>query len=91
MNTYILKPQLSVTSIGEEAVLLDLDSGQYFGLNEVGTKIIAGLMQQLELDDIVQEVINEFEVSETQAHTDTRALIDDLEGAGLISRSNLEA
>lgn len=70
MPQYSLKDQLSVTSIGEDSVLLDVSSGQYFGLNELGTKIIEGLMQSLSLDDILLGIVQEFDVDMDQARVD---------------------
>jgi hypothetical protein len=84
MPQYSLKDQLSVTSIGEESVLLDVSSGQYFGLNELGTKIIEGLMQSLSLDDILLGIVQEFDVDMDQARVDAEKLLSELETAGLV-------
>lgn len=84
MPRYSLKDQLSVTSIGEESVLLDVSSGQYFGLNELGTKIIEGLMQSLSLDDILLGIVQEFDVDMDQARVDAENLLSELETAGLV-------
>ncbi|HAU68838.1 MAG: PqqD family peptide modification chaperone [Arenicella sp.] len=84
MPQYSLKDQLSVTSIGEESVLLDVSSGQYFGLNELGTKIIEGLMQSLSLDDILLGIVQEFDVDMDQARVDAENLLSELETAGLV-------
>ena len=84
MPQYSLKDQLSVTSIGEDSVLLDVSSGQYFGLNERGTKIIEGLMQSLSLDDILLGIVQEFDVDMDQARVDAEKLLSELETAGLV-------
>jgi hypothetical protein len=84
MPQYSLKDQLSVTSIGEDSVLLDVSSGQYFGLNELGTKIIEGLMQSLSLDDILLGIVQEFDVDMDQARVDAENLLSELETAGLV-------
>jgi len=84
MPQYSLKDQLSVTSIGEAPVLLDVSSGQYFGLNELGTKIIEGLMQSLSLDDILLGIVQEFDVDMDQARVDAENLLSELETAGLV-------
>jgi hypothetical protein len=84
MPQYSLKDQLSVTSIGEDYVLLDVSSGQYFGLNELGTKIIEGLMQSLSLDDILLGIVQEFDVDMDQARVDAENLLSELETAGLV-------
>lgn len=84
MPQYSLKDRLSVTSIGEESVLLDVSSGQYFGLNELGTKIIEGLMQSLSLDDILLGIVQEFDVDMDQARVDAENLLSEFETAGLV-------
>ena len=85
MTQYALKEQLSFTTIGEESVLLDASSGQYYGLNELGTKIIEGLISQSSLDDILTSIVHEFDVGMDQACADALSLLNELETAGLVS------
>jgi len=59
-------------------------AGQYFGLNELGTKIIEGLMQSLSLDDILLGIVQEFDVDMDQARVDAENLLSELETAGLV-------
>jgi Coenzyme PQQ synthesis protein D (PqqD) len=69
-----------------EAVLLDLRSGHYFGLNSTGSRVWAGLKDGKEADDIAQALVDEFDVDFDRAVVDTRAFIAALFERGLIKR-----
>ncbi len=84
MSRYSLKSQLSVTTIDDESVLLDTQTGQYYGLNEVGTVIIEGLHRKLSLADIEDQITANFAVSQSQAQADIHTLVDELVAAGLL-------
>ena len=67
-----------------EAVLLDLSSEQYFGLDEVGTRIWQLLETQNSLGVIQQTLLDEYEVSEDQLRDDLIGFAQRLNDAGLI-------
>ena len=70
--------------VGGETVLLDLDSEQYFGLDEVGTRIWALLGEGRCLDDIVATLLDEYDVEREQLSADVQELLTALLDAGLI-------
>lgn len=84
MPSYSLKPQLSITPIDKESVLLDVTSGQYYGLDEVGTLIIEGLRSKQSIDQIVTQITAEYAVSQSQAQIDAHTLLRKLLDAGLL-------
>ena len=43
---YQLADHVSLTNVDDEAVLLDLNSGAYYGLNHVGTILMSYLQDQ---------------------------------------------
>ena len=69
---------------GDESVLLDLASEQYFGLDAVGTRV----WQLLETDSDVQAahaaLVSEYDVDAAQLEADLLALLGQLADAGLI-------
>jgi hypothetical protein len=69
---------------GDESVLLDLASEQYFGLDAVGTRV----WQLLEGDPDVQAahaaLAGEYDVDAAQLEADLLALLGQLADAGLI-------
>lgn len=56
------RPELLATGMGHEVVMLDVDSGHYFGLSGVGPHIWEQLEQALSVQDIVDSVKAAFSV-----------------------------
>ena len=79
-----LHPDVLFREIDTECVLLDLGSGTYFGLNEVGTRIWNLLREGLTEDDIVRAIAAEFESDAVTIRADVRRLLSDLESRKLI-------
>ena len=71
--------------IGGEAVLLDLASERYFGLNEVGTRIWQLIEAALPLQDVHRALCEEFDAEASQIERDMLALVGALADAGLIT------
>ena len=69
----------------EEAVLLNLDSGLYFGLDPIGTQIWNLLADGQSLPQIVSTITAEYEVDNEQCTADLLKLLGDLEAQGLVS------
>ena len=68
-----------------EAVLLDLASEQYFGLNAVGTRIWQLLETPITLSDVHRVLCTEFEADDARIEHDLLALAGKLRDAGLIA------
>lgn len=69
-----------------EAVLLDLRSGKYFGLNGTGARVWSLLKDGLERPQIASVLCEEFEVDEERARADVDAFIAALIERGLIRK-----
>ena len=70
-------------SVGDETVLLALDTGIYFTLNPVGTLVWRGLESASSLDKIVEQIVSEYDVTPSEAEADVAALLRDLAKSGL--------
>ena len=68
-----------------EAVLLDLASETYFGLNEVGTRVWELLESSMSLGEIATLLQSEYEVESARAESDVLDLATRLIEAGLAS------
>ncbi len=64
--------------VDKEAVILDLESSDYFSLNEVGVLIWEKLGAGADLDEIAQAVCAEYDVEEAKAKKDASSLVSDL-------------
>ena len=67
-----------------EAVLLDLRSQHYFGLDFTGTRIWSWLQEGLGRSEIRDALVREFAVDPARAEQDLASFLGELEEAGLI-------
>lgn len=70
---------------GDEAVLLDLASEQYFGLNAVGVRVWQLLAENPSMESVFRVVSAEYDVAPAQLERDVLALLKQLSDAGLVS------
>ena len=68
-----------------EAVLLNLESGKYYGLDPVGLRIWQFVQQTPLLRSVWQSMQDEFDAPADTLHTDLLTFIDELSGEGLIT------
>ena len=68
----------------DEAVILDLASATYFGLNAVGASFWKLLCENPSFTDAVSALLNEYDVDESTLTQDLEALVAELSHAGLV-------
>lgn len=73
-----------IQELDGEAVLLNLDSGRYFGLDEVGTSMWNALARHGRVRFAYEALLAEYEVSEVQLQEELLDLIGKLAGFGLL-------
>ncbi len=78
-------PDVLLQETGGEAVLLDIASENYFGLNGVGTRIWSLLDGGTELRGAYETVLAEYDVPAEQLEQDVIALVGQLADAGLVT------
>ena len=71
--------------VGDETVILDLASGNYFGLDAVGAFIWQLMSDGKTLAEICDSVQAKYEVARTDIECDLLALAADLQSRGLIA------
>lgn len=81
---YQVSPDAVFRDLDGEAVILDLASGTYYGLNEVGTRIWILLAEGHGEDAIAAALSDEYEVTTEDAHRHVRELVADLLARRLI-------
>lgn len=82
-----VKNQIS-SDLGGEAVILNMNTGTYHGLNEVGARVWNLIEQPQVVKDIQQMLLQEYEIEASICKSDLFALLRDLQGAGLIEVKN---
>lgn len=84
MSTFKIPDNVLFQEVDGEAVLLSLDEGCYYGLDELGTRIWKLIHQDLDHDQVVAAMVAEYEVETEQARSDLDAFLSDLRESGLI-------
>jgi hypothetical protein len=79
-------PKTAWQIIEGEAVLLSMDTKVLRGLNPVGSRIWELIDGQRSLEDIIEVIVQEFDVAATDAARDVRAFIQELLDRGLVSQ-----
>ena len=83
-NRCSVPPGVLVQNLGEEAVLLDLETERYFGLDRVGARALALLSGGATFDEAQQALLAEFDVEPDVLRNDFDALVADLVRCGLL-------
>ena len=85
-NKSILSDQIICTEFdGGEGILVDLNTRKYYQLNATALLVWKGLEKGLGIDDIVAQVIGEYEVEPEHARSSVENLITRLGSYKLVS------
>jgi len=82
---YAAPQDVMAREVGEETVILDLNSGTYYGLDPVGTRAWALLGEGRSLGAVCEQMEREFEVDRATLETDLTALVSELVSKGLLA------
>lgn len=83
----VAKEQIS-SDLDGEAVILNLKSGVYYGLNTVGASIWNLIQQPRTISEIQDALLAEYEVEPQQCDRDLLAMLQEMEAEGLIEVSD---
>jgi hypothetical protein len=72
------------SELAGEAVILHLDRGVYFGLDEVGTRIWQLLQESKPLREVRDIIVREYDVAPQQCEQDLFSLVEKLVEEGLV-------
>jgi hypothetical protein len=78
---------LVAESIEGDTVILDLDGDEYFTLNEVAGAIWPLLEEGADIDELVDEVTNKYEVDSERAREDVETFLSGAVDAGIVTTS----
>jgi hypothetical protein len=75
MVYYIQNKEVIQSRIGDEIVMLDVESGFYFGLNSIASVIWDMMKEKVDLDTMVGTLMQEFDVDRSTCESDTLELL----------------
>ena len=79
------KEDVLFQEVGGEAVLLNLASESYYGLNAVGTRVWALLGEDTRLQHVYDKLSSEYDVTPAQLESDLLVVVDEMAKAGLVT------
>ncbi|HVP05125.1 MAG TPA: PqqD family protein [Dehalococcoidia bacterium] len=83
-SQFEVKPGVLHRIVDGEAVMLDLETGEYYGLNNVGTHIWGMLEAGSSLPSICESVRENFEINGSDVREDVEFFLESLRAKGLI-------
>jgi hypothetical protein len=84
---FVISPDVVHRELEGEAVLLNLNTGLYFGLNRTGTHMWRAIEQGATVREMVEAVSRAFSHPADQVEPDVRSLLAELEAKGLVTPS----
>jgi hypothetical protein len=78
-----LNPDILWRVVGDEALLLDTISGNYFSLDPIATRIWNGLVKGESAESIASEIAESYSIDTARARSDIDDLIADLKNANI--------
>ena len=80
----LIKDSVVFRELDGEAVILDLDTGTYYGLNETGTRIWQLLGEGADTRAIVETVAREYDAEPAAIERDVARLLSELQARHLV-------
>ena len=87
-SVVVVSNNLTASNLGTETIVLNLDSGGYYGLNDVGVTVWNLIQKPKMVEEIRDVILAEYEVEYEQCDRDLRKLIAELSAIGLVEVSN---
>lgn len=87
---YHLLEHISFTQVDDEAVLLDLNTGGYFGLNHIGThflKIVQNQNAENHIELASKEISELYQIDQNRVRSDLGELVQELLQSSLLAES----
>ena len=75
---------VQITVADNEAILINVNSGTYFGLDEVGTTIFKLISEHNRIELVIQLFLEEYDVSEEQLKKDITDFVKQLADVDMI-------
>ena len=87
-DAHLCEESVVFTELDGEAVLLNVESGIYFGLDATGTRMWGLVSEGLTDDEILARLLDEYDVSCEQLRVDIDAFLEALRAQGLVRRAS---
>jgi len=84
-DQFVIHPSVICRELSGETVLLNLESGVYYGLDAVGTRVWQLLMQGCTIASVRDTMIEEYDVASDVLNADVIRLVGELRDRGIVT------
>lgn len=84
-NVVVQNRDIDVSDLNNEKVMMNIDKGQYFSLNSLGSRIWELIDSPKKIRDIVHDLLEEYEVSEEDCVESVTEFLNTLHHVELIN------
>jgi hypothetical protein len=87
-STLIANKRSAACDLDGEMVILNLDSGMYFGLNPVGATIWNHIQSERSFEEVIAHLLHEYKVDRARCEAEVTLLLQKMNSQGLIDIHN---
>jgi hypothetical protein len=77
-------PSLIAAPVGDELVMLSVEQGKYFALNEGAAAVWRGIEHPMTFEDLCAEILERYDVSPDECRRDVSRFVEELHAKGLV-------
>jgi hypothetical protein len=70
--------EVFASEIDEEVVMMNVDTGRYYGMDTVGSRIWELVAEEIQVKDVIETLMEEYDVSEEQCKSDVLEFLNEL-------------
>jgi len=85
---YSQNKEIMQSKIGEDVVMLDIDTGFYFGLDAVGSTIWSHLSHPISFEELISRLMSKYDIDQETCETETRLFLKQLLEKNIISKNS---
>ena len=74
--------------IDDEVVMMNIETGEYYGLNAVASRIWEALENPITFDRLINLLMQEFDIDETTCHNDVARFLNQMAEKKLVNNKN---
>lgn len=83
-NIISKNPEIDATDLDGEVVMMNMEKGQYFMMNDVGSRIWEIIEEPIKVSEIINALLSEFEVEREECENTVMEFLNDLNYGDLI-------
>ena len=79
LDTYIKRNnEVFASQIDDEVVMMNIQSGKYYGMDTIGSRIWELINEKIQVQQVIDQLIEEYDVSAEQCQNDVLEFLDEL-------------